>query len=199
MSLGDSANHSSGLFTRHGRSISSTLPAVSWRSPRLGWSAVLARSRTLMVMFFTSSAHLDRGCWSVFCLGRGVSGQQKGRGSLSGSAAWRLPISWSQLVGGLQAVVPGAYAVARPMSPLRKAWRSRTTKFVTEAWPQMGMPREDGLLAVIGMLVISTGHLLHCLVRRVCQSRDAQNGSEPARYRSRAVVMSKRFSRAFPR
>src|SRR3954470_12832848 len=62
-SLGDSANHSSGSYTRHGSPASSTLPASSWRLPRVSWSAVLVRSRTLMVMFFTSSAHLDRGCF----------------------------------------------------------------------------------------------------------------------------------------
>src|SRR3954451_1337596 len=85
-SLGDSANHSSGSYTRHGSPASSTLPASSWRLPRLGWSAVLVRSRTLMVMFFTSSAHLDRG-W----FGQSVPGgdprrseKQKGRGSLVG-------------------------------------------------------------------------------------------------------------------
>src|SRR5262245_56354320 len=50
-SLGDSANQSSGLFTRHGRVASSTLPASSWRFPRVSWSALLVRSRTLMVMF----------------------------------------------------------------------------------------------------------------------------------------------------
>src|SRR3954452_15784420 len=54
--------------------------------------------------------------------------------------------------------------MARPASPLRKAWRSRTTdvvfapaKAVSKAWPQMGMPREDGLLAVIWMVLMSMG------------------------------------------
>src|SRR3954451_2016583 len=89
-SLGDSANHSSGSYTRHGSPASSTLPASSWRLPRLGWSAVLVRSRTLTVMFFTSSAHLDRGCCSSsglwWDLRPWLSGfeKQKGRGSLVG-------------------------------------------------------------------------------------------------------------------
>src|SRR3954451_25160577 len=68
-SLGDSANHSSGSYTRHGMPVSSTLPASSWRLPRVGWSAVLLRSRTLMVMFLTSSAHLDRGCFGHLVCG----------------------------------------------------------------------------------------------------------------------------------
>src|SRR3954453_7382059 len=92
--------------------------------------------------------------------GSPVARNRKAADPLSGSAAWRLPISWSQLDGGLQALVPGTEPATSRMSPLGAAWRSRTTVVVpksarvtSEAWPQMGAPKYDGMFAGIWMLL----------------------------------------------